>query len=97
MKYESLTNDNNNYYNINTKYLKLKIVIVILNLCIFLFNLFLFLKINKINKKIINGLYNNNLELKNSDINIISFLNKSYKEISNYLNNKYNYNKKIKG
>ena len=95
MKYESLTNDNNNYYNINTKYLKLKIVIIILNLSIFLFNLFLFLKINKINKKIINGLYNNNLELKNSDINIISFLNKSYKEISNYLNNKYNYNNTI--
>lgn len=95
MKYESLTNDNNNYYNINKKYLKLKIVLIIQNLCIFLFNLFLFLKTNKINKKIINDLYNKELELKNSDINIISFINKSYQEISNYLNNKYNYNNTI--
>ena len=74
---------NYTYYNIK----KSKFILLYINLLIYMINIIFFFSLKK---KIIN--YKKIFELKYSDRYILSLSKKKYKEISNFLNNKFNIN-----
>ena len=91
MRYNKLVNiqiDNKDLKN-NKNNIILNLIIILINSLNLLLNLFLFLKNNKIIK------YKKLIKFKNSDILNIKLINFTYKQISNFLNNKYNCNIKI--
>ena len=81
----------------NLNYIKITSIVKVysfeINLIILLINFILLLKKNKIvdEEKIKYKIIQTNFTFKNSDINLLNFFIKTFKQISNYLNMKYNY------